>query len=113
MKFKPDPEALVMGALANGPLHGYGIVKTLREDSQGIFKMNEGQLYPLLHKMQQEGWILGEWEAVDSGPARKTYTLLEEGKLELERRMQEWSRFSSAVGGLLKVAPIKPEPSHG
>jgi len=103
MRFKSDPEALVLGALVNGPQHGYGIVKTLREGSSGLFKLNEGQLYPLLHQMQERGWIVGEWETSDGGPARKTYTLLEEGQKELETRKEEWRKFSSAVGGILSV----------
>ena len=101
MRFKTDSEALVLGALVAGPQHGYGIVKQLREGSSGLFKLNEGQLYPMLHKMQKAGWISSEWETSDGGPARKTYTLLEEGTKELEARRAQWKEFSAAVGGLL------------
>jgi len=111
MAFKTDPEALVLGALVAGPQHGYGIVKTLRDGSSGLFNMNEGQLYPLLHKMQKHGWIKGEWETSESGPARKTYVLLEEGRKELERHKAHWLKFSSAVGGLLLAEEPKREES--
>ena len=113
MRFKTDSEALVLGALADGPQHGYGIVKTLSSGSSGLFKMNEGQLYPLLHRMQAKGWIKGEWETSDSGPARKTYVLLDEGKKELEKRRHEWQQFSSAVGGVLAVGVPKKEVQGG
>jgi len=115
MGFKTDAEALVLGALVAGPRHGYGIVKSLREGSSGLFNMNEGQLYPLLQKMQERGWIKGEWEMSDSGPARKTYVLLEEGQKELANRREQWKRFSSAVGGLLLIDEQtgKAEVSHG
>jgi DNA-binding PadR family transcriptional regulator len=99
--FRTDQEALLLGALVAGPQHGYGIIKLLRDGSSGLFNMNEGQLYPLLHKMQEAGWIKGEWVTSDSGPAKKSYVLLEEGRKELGRRQAQWRRFSLAVGGLL------------
>ena len=101
MKFKSDQEALVLATLVVGPQHGYGIIKRLREGSNGLFEMNEGQLYPLLHKMQEKGWIVGQWETSESGPARKTYSLLEAGQKELEARKSQWSSFTDAVNGLM------------
>lgn len=104
MKFKTDPEALVLGVLAEEPLHGYSIVKSIQKASGGMFKMQEGQLYPLLHRMQKAGWIKGEWEATETGPARKTYHLLDPGKKELEARRAEWKKFAGAVVGILNPA---------
>ena len=109
MRFKSDPEALVLGALVDGPQHGYGIVKRLHDGSSGLFKMNEGQLYPLLHKMQESGWIKGEWETSDSGPARKTYVLLEDGHKELKARQEQWRRFAAAVCGFMQTETAKEE----
>jgi DNA-binding PadR family transcriptional regulator len=103
MRYKADAEAMVLGALAQGPQHGYGLVKTIQEGSSGLFKMNEGQLYPLLHRMQKHGWIEGAWETPQAGPARKTYTLLKDGLRELEKRQEEWSRFSRAMSSVLGV----------
>ena len=97
MRFRPDTEAMILGALANGPLHGYGIVKCLKENSDGLFKLNEGQLYPMLFKMQESGWIIGEWETEGSGPARKIYSLTVDGTNELQRKLSDWDRFSKAV----------------
>ncbi|MDR3689185.1 MAG: helix-turn-helix transcriptional regulator [Fimbriimonas sp.] len=108
MRFKSDPEALILAALADGPKHGYGIVKQLKDGSSGLFKMNEGQLYPLLHRMQESGWIKGEWETTETGPARKTYVLTESGRLELEKRRQEWAKFSSAVSGVILTVNTDP-----
>jgi DNA-binding PadR family transcriptional regulator len=98
---------LVLGALADGPLHGYGIVKTIREGSEETISLPESQLYPLLHRMQAAGWIAGEWQTPDSGPARKTYTLTESGESELARRRKEWTRFAGAVGSLLAVKELR------
>jgi PadR family transcriptional regulator PadR len=108
MRFKTDIEAVLLGALSDGPLHGYGIVKALRERSDGMFNLPESQLYPLLHRLQKAGWIRGEWQVSESGPARKTYTLLEEGRSELKRRKEDWQRFTTAVGALLATK----EPKH-
>ena len=101
MRFKSDTEALVLGALSEGPLHGYAIVKTIRDNSGGMFNLPESQLYPLLHKMQAEEWIKGEWLTSESGPARKAYTLSEAGRTELARRQKDFAKFTSAVGALL------------
>ena len=114
MRYKGDAEAMVLGALANGPQHGYGLVRAIQEGSSGLFKMNEGQLYPLLHRMQAKGWIVGEWETPQAGPARKTYTLLEEGLKELDARREEWSRFSRAMSGVLTLGrPVRTEVHCG
>src|SRR5690348_11263039 len=101
MKFKTDMEALVLGALAEGPLHGYGIVKSIRDGSEAMFSLPESQLYPLLHRLQENGWIQGEWQPSESGPARKVYTLTEAGHAELAKRRAEFAKFTSTVGSLL------------
>lgn len=109
MRFKTNPEALILGVLAGGPLHGYGIVKSIQEASEGLFKMAEGQLYPVLHRMQKRGWIRGEWETSETGPARKAYHLLDTGRRELEIRRNEWQQFAKATG---KVLCLNPEANH-
>ncbi len=97
MRFKTDIEALILATLENGPKHGYAIVKTLRTQSDGLFKLNEGQLYPLLHSMQEKGLIRGEWETSETGPARKIYIILEAGNAELESRRSDWNEFAASV----------------
>lgn len=116
MRFKADPEAMVLAALRGGPQHGYGIIRVMRESSSGVFDMNEGQLYPLLHKMQDKGWIIGEWQILDAGNPRKNYTLTEAGIKELEARRQDWAKFATAVSGVISAAAPQsttPEASHG
>jgi DNA-binding PadR family transcriptional regulator len=116
MKFKADPEALVMAALADGPQHGYGIIRVMRETSTGLFELNEGQLYPLLHKMQAKGWIAGEWQILEAGNPRKNYTLTESGLLELEKRRRDWETFTHAVSGVISKATVSlvgREAVHG
>ena len=114
MQYKSDVEALVLAALAQCPQHGYGLVKAIQGGSSGLFRLNEGRLYPLLHKMQAKGWIAGTWESDQTGPARKTYTLLESGAKELEARRADWDRFSQAVSAVLSAGERpKTEVQHG
>jgi DNA-binding PadR family transcriptional regulator len=102
MAFKTDFEALILGAVAAGPLHGYGIVKAIREGSQGALRAGQGQLYPVLHRMEEAGWLAAEWEPQGSKPPRKVYRLTEEGTAALSERKQSWSVFSRAVDAILK-----------
>lgn len=97
---KPDLETLVLAALQNGPLHGYGIVRLIKGDSD-VLKVAEGQLYPALRKMEARGWVTGVWETQDGRPARKVYALTEEGSRQLDRRRDEFRQYSRTVGRLL------------
>ncbi|MCW5591362.1 MAG: helix-turn-helix transcriptional regulator [Burkholderiales bacterium] len=97
MRYKTDLEAMVLAALGDGPAHGYGIVRTIRARSEGVLKMGEGQLYPILHRLEEEGLVGGDWEMQDGKPPRKVYTLTEAGHGALESRQREWGAFANAV----------------
>ena len=99
---KPDLEALILGALREGPMHGYGIVRKIRGDSE-VLKAGEGQLYPVLHRMESDGLVDGSWEIQDGRPPRKLYTLTEKGSGQLERKRKEFKEFRAAVESLLGV----------
>lgn len=101
MKLKMDAETLVLAALANGPRHGYGIAMTIRDRSDELLKLGEGQLYPILHRFEKLKWIEGGWEESPSGPPKRVYRLLEEGHKELAKRTAEWNTFVEAVGSVL------------
>jgi PadR family transcriptional regulator, regulatory protein PadR len=103
LNFKTDSEALMLAALKDHPLHGYAIVKKIRESSDGLFKLSEGQLYPLLYRMQAKGWLSAEWVTDGAGPAKKCYSLLEQGEKELETRTADWNKFARAVSGILSL----------
>lgn len=97
MGFRSDLEAVVLAALREGPLHGYGIVRALRGQSDGVLKLGEGQLYPVLHRLEEEGLVFGEWEMQEGKPPRKQYTLTEQGLAALEEHRVKWTLFSRAV----------------
>lgn len=88
-------EMLVLGSLANGPKHGYQIALDVEERSSGWFVLQHGTLYPILHRLEEDGWIVGEWSGGDGGRRRKVYGLTEEGRSEL-------ASGSAWVQGVLK-----------
>lgn len=101
MAFKTDLEAVILGAVAERPLHGYGIVKVIRERSEGALKAGEGQLYPILHRMEDAGWLAADWQPQQGKPPRKVYELTDEGRAEFAKRKKAWAEFSQAVSSIL------------
>lgn len=107
MRFRTDLEAMVLAALQEKPLHGYGIVRAIRGRSEGVLKLGEGQLYPILHRLEEDGLVLGDWEMQEGKPPRKVYKLSDAGLAALTERRREWSSFSKAVGNVLGANPMK------
>ena len=99
---KPDIEALILGALKDGPLHGYRIAQTIKAQSEGILKMGDNQIYPTLHRLELEGLVQAEWQIQQGKPSRKVYSLTVSGQTRLAEKHIEWRRFvlmfSSAIG---------------
>lgn len=107
MRFRTDLESMILAALAEAPLHGYGIVRAIRGRSEGILKLGEGQLYPILHRLEEEGTVRGDWEMQEGKPPRKVYSLTQAGSAKLADRHREWKAFSQAVGNVFE--PKKSE----
>jgi len=101
VKFRTDIEAVVLATLAGGRKHGYGIVQSVRESAGSVLKLGEGQLYPILHRLEEHGWVSAEWEMQEGKPPKRVYTLTEEGTKELARRKGDWVKFNSAISSLL------------
>lgn len=100
MRLQTDTKALVLSVLAQGSKHGYGIAKAIRETSDGVLKLGEGQLYPTLHALEEGGWVTAEWEAVGEQP-RRIYSITPEGLAELSRRVARWCAFADGVAKVL------------
>lgn len=102
MGHKPDIEALVLGALRGGPLHGYRIAQTIKAQSEGTLKMGDNQIYPTLHRLEMEGLVKAEWQAQEGKPSRKVYSLADTGVARLTEKRREWElyarMFSSVIG---------------
>jgi transcriptional regulator len=97
-------DLLILKTLARGPLHGWAISKRIQELSSDVLSVQQGSLYPALHRLEQQGWIAAEWRTSDVGRNAKFYTLTRDGKRQLDLELENWKRLSSAVGLLLKRA---------
>ncbi len=110
-KFRSDLETMILASLQSGPLHGYGIVKQIRDCSNGVLSFGEGQLYPVLHRLEESGLIEGAWETTEGRPARKVYSLTDTGGTTLLQRKGQWSQFADGVSKVLAGGTAK-EATH-
>ena len=97
-------DLLILKTLAREPLHGWGIGKKMLQLSNDVLSVQQGSLYPALHRLEQQGWITAEWKETPHGRSAKFYALTREGRQQLGRELDSWKRLSSAVGLLLKNA---------
>jgi len=86
-------QALILSTLASGPHHGYQLVLELEEKSKGAFRFQHGTLYPILHKLESDGLISGDWLEESSRRRRKSYQLTEAGRRYLDEQIASWRRF--------------------
>jgi DNA-binding PadR family transcriptional regulator len=103
MKFKGNLEALILGALKDGPLHGYAIAKVIESQGSETLKVGENQLYPALHRLEEEGLVEAEWQPQENRPPRKCYRLTPPGEGRLAKYRREWAEHVSAISNLLGV----------
>ena len=92
---------MVLRLLAEQPMYGYQIVKELQVRSEGYFDLEQGTLYPALHRLEKDGLVFSQWEVVEDGPSRKYYHLTDAGRAELNKSVQKWSDFSRNLLKLL------------
>jgi PadR family transcriptional regulator len=97
-------DLLILRTLAREPLHGWGIAKRIQTLSGDVLSVQQGSLYPALHRLEQQGWIRAEWRNTDLGREARFYALTPDGRHQLDRELATWKRLSSAVGLLLKRA---------
>ncbi|MEO7717511.1 MAG: helix-turn-helix transcriptional regulator [Capsulimonas sp.] len=101
MAFRSDLDTLTLSVLQTEALHGYEIAKRINAKGEAAFHAKEGQLYPILHRLENEGVIQADWIPQEGKPARKVYRLTETGKGELEKLTEAWRKFAQAVESLL------------
>ena len=90
-------DLLILRAISREAAHGWGIAKRIQLLSGDVLSVQQGSLYPALHRLEQQGWITAEWKETELGRRAKFYELTREGRRQLEREIQSWSRLSSAV----------------
>jgi PadR family transcriptional regulator, regulatory protein PadR len=94
-------DVLILRTLSWGPMHGFGIAQWIEERSSEALRIEEGSLYPALHRMERKGWVVADWRVTDNGRRAKYYHLTREGRRQLTADVSEWARFASAVARVL------------
>jgi transcriptional regulator len=97
-------DLLVLTTLSRGPQHGYGIAARIQSISGEILRVEEGSLYPALHRMEQLGWIAAEWQTTENNRRARLYRLTSAGQKRLAEEQARWERLTKAVGKVLKFA---------
>ncbi len=97
-------EMLILKALVHGPLHGYGVAEWIEQTSQQVLKVEEGALYPALHRMELRGLLKAKWGASENNRRAKYYELTGEGHKRLNAESQRWARLSSAVAFVMQAS---------
>jgi len=97
-------DLLVLRTLLSGPQHGWGISERIQQTSEDVFRVNQGSLYPALHRLEQEGWIDAEWGASENNRKARFYRLTRSGRKRLDEETASWERLSAAVARVLETA---------
>ena len=97
-------DMLILKVVAFGPTHGYAIAQRLQQMSRDVLQVQQGSLYPALHRLEKRGWVRAEWAASDTGRDARFYTLTRAGRKQLEEQSQNWDRLSAAITGILRTA---------
>ncbi|MFN7995971.1 MAG: PadR family transcriptional regulator [Bryobacteraceae bacterium] len=94
-------DLLILKSLALGPVHGYGVSLRIQQLSREALQVQQGSLYPALHRLEHQGWIASEWGVSDNNRKAKFYSLTPAGQKQLERETAEWKSLTEAVGLIL------------
>ena len=95
---------LVLKTLEQGPMHGYGITLRIQQVSNDFLRVEEGSLYPGLHRMEQDGWIAAEWGMSENNRRARYYRLTPLGRRQLVEEEKKWARLTEAVAAVLQTA---------
>jgi PadR family transcriptional regulator, regulatory protein PadR len=94
-------DLLILKVVAFGPLHGYAIAQRLQQTSRDVVKVNQGSLYPALHRLENRKLLAAEWKDSDTGRQAKFYRLTAKGRVQLGAERETWQRLAEAVGLIL------------
>jgi PadR family transcriptional regulator, regulatory protein PadR len=97
-------DLLILKALAKGSMHGYGVAEWIHESSQDVLRVEEGALYPALHRLELRGLLFAEWGTSDNNRRAKYYALTPAGRKRLGEETEYWRRMSGAIARILQTA---------
>jgi transcriptional regulator len=94
-------DLLILKVVALGPVHGYGISQRIRQISDSVLQVQQGSLYPALHRLEKRGWLSADWGESENGRQAKFYRLSARGRKQLASEEETWNRLSNAVASIL------------
>ena len=97
-------DLLILRTLQGEPMHGWAISERIQHVSQDVLQVNQGSLYPALHRLEHRGWITAEWGVSELGRRAKYYQMTAAGRRQLAVEASEWERMTTAIGRVLKMA---------
>ena len=97
-------DLLILRTLQAGAMHGWAIADRIQQISQDVLQVNQGSLYPALHRLEHRGWIEAEWGVSELGRRARFYRLTTAGRRQLALEASEWERMTTAIGRVLKMA---------
>ena len=90
-------DLLILKTLGLEPMHGWGVTQRIQQLSEGVLQVNQGSLYPALHRLEEQGWITATWKVSENNRQAKYYELTTRGRKQLAEEMKNWQRLSGAV----------------
>ena len=97
-------DLLILKTVALEPMHGWAIANRIRQLSDAVLQVQQGSLYPALHRLEQQAWIQSEWGESDNNRRAKYYSLTTAGRRQLEQESASWERLSAAITGIVRLA---------
>jgi transcriptional regulator len=97
-------DLLILKTIAQEPKHGWAIAKRIQQVSRETLQVQQGSLYPALHRLEQQAWIEAEWRTTETGRMAKFYSLTRAGRKQLEKELQSWARLSAAINLVIQEA---------
>src|SRR5947208_10794466 len=97
-------DVLILKVVALGPIHGYAIARRLQQMSRAVLQVQQGSLYPALHRLEKRRWLRAEWAASDTGREARFYSLTKLGRQQLGEQRANWDRLSAVISGILSTA---------
>jgi len=97
-------DLLILRTLQAGPLHGWAISERIQQISQDVLQVNQGSLYPALHRLEHQAWIKAEWGVSDLGRRARFYKLTAAGRKQLELETKSWDELTEAIGRIMRLA---------
>jgi PadR family transcriptional regulator PadR len=97
-------DMLILKVVALGPIHGYAIAQRLQQMSREVLQVQQGSLYPALHRLEKRRWLRAQWGATETGREARFYTLTPLGRKQLGEQRANWDRLSTAISGILSTA---------